>query len=179
MAMVKSFVLLLTAFFLASCTCGTPETIQLNELEERCGSLPCGVAVVSGSASIATTFHAGEHGIRLEKNSVMRIDSDPTKSTPLLAEAELRVIFHCDEKTSFDVVLGSEDAMGPTQVTLMGTPLTASGTAEFPVASFVIPGPNNQVLVRPQLRFLQFTTIGPGGCTLDDIWVLVEHLCQG
>lgn len=177
--MVKSFFFLFTMSFLAACTCGTPETIQLNELEEHCGSLPCGVKLVSGNASIVTTFHAGEQGIRLEKNSVMRIDSDATKSTPLLAEAQLRVLFHCDEKTSFDVVLGSQDASGPTEVTLTGMPSPASDTDELPLATFEIPGPNNQVLVRPQLRFLQFTTIGPGGCTLDDIWVMVEHLCQG
>jgi hypothetical protein len=179
MAMVKSFLLLSTAFWLAACYCGGPETIQLNELENRCGSLPCGVTLVSGNASIVPTFHKGEHGIRLDKNSVMRIDSDPSKATPLLAEAQLQVLFLCDENTSFDVVMGSEDASGPTEVTLMGKASPASGTDELPVATFEIPGPNNQVLVRPQLRFLQFTTIGPGGCTLDDIWVLVAHLCQG
>ncbi len=59
MAMVKSFLLLSTAFFLAACTCGPPETIQLNELEERCGSLPCGIKLVSGNASISAIHDDG------------------------------------------------------------------------------------------------------------------------
>lgn len=177
--MVKSFLFLAAAFLLVACSCGTPETIQQYDLEERCGSLPCGVNLVSGNASIVSTFHAGEHGILLEKNSVIRIDHDATKSAPLKFDVQLHVLFQCDENTSFDVVLGSEDASGPTEVNLTGMPIPVTNTDELLAATFPIPVPDSLVPDRPQLRFLQFTTVGPGGCTLDDIWVFVPHLCQG
>ena len=176
--MVKSILLVPLAFGLASC-CGGATTIQQYDLEDHCGFLPCGVTIVKGSASIVTTFHGGEHGLRLEKNTTMRIDQAASKPAPLDIDAHLQVLFLCDEGTSFDVVLGSEDANGPAMVTLMGTPSPPSDTDEFPVATFAIPGPEFGVLFRPQIRFLEFTTIGPGGCTLDNIWVYVPNLCAG
>jgi hypothetical protein len=178
MAMVKSFLSFPLAFVLAGC-CGGAQSIQQYDLEERCGSLPCGVSLVNGSASITTTFHAGEHGLRLEKNTSIRIDQDPTKPAPLEQEAQLQVLFLCDEGTNFEVVLGSEDASGPAEVSLTGTPSPPTDTDEFPVATFVIPVPGHEVFIRPQLRFLQFTTIGPGGCILDNMWVFVPNLCAG
>jgi hypothetical protein len=179
MAMVKPFLFVLTAFLLGACYCSGPITIYENDLEKQCGALPCGVTLLNGSASIVTTYHAGEHGIRLETNSAVRIDRDASTSAPLKVESQLQVLFLCDEGTSFDVVLGSEDATGPTEVTLTGMVSPKTDTGEIPVATFVIPVPGPEVSIRPQLRFLQFTTIGPGGCTLGGIWVYLPNLCQG
>lgn len=175
--MVKSLFLLSMPFWVASCYCGGPETIQEYDLENHCGSLPCDVKLLNGSAAIVTTYHSGEHGIRLEKNSAMRIDA--STPAPLEADAHLQVLFLCDANTSFDVVLGAEDTSGPTETNLMGMPSPPSTTGELSAATFVLPVPDSQVFVRPQLRFLQFTTMGPGGCTFDDIWVFTPNLCQG
>ena len=178
MAMVKSLIFFPAALLLAGC-CGGPQNIQRYDLEERCGSLPCGVTLLDGSASIVTTFHVAEQGIRLEKNTTIRIDQDPTKPAPLEQDAHLQVLFLCDAGTNFDVVVGSTDSSGPMEVTLVGTPSPPSKTSEMPVATFPIPGPAFGVLFRPQLQFLEFTTFGPGGCTLDNIWVHVPNLCPG
>ena len=179
MAMVKRSLLFLAMASLSGCVRPDPETAFQDDLEKLCGALPCGWTVESGSASRSATYHEGEHGLRLEAESAARFTVGSGSGVRLPSSANLQFMILCDPGVGLDVSFGYDDGTGPSEVSLAGTVAAGTDTREVPHASFPIPPLGGDAGVLPELRFLRFATLGPGACTIDDLWIFVPSVCGG
>ena len=178
--MVKLLVVSVFLLLLAGCNCPDGNTIYQDNLETTCNGLPCGFILEAGSASVGTTYHAGEHGIRIETASAVRKDFDVSANLTLTPETVVRWMALCDKSTSFEMVVGFDK--GTTDILEISPAGTLSPFKEpaavneilFPLGTL---GPTTPFPER--LRSLRLETLGPGGCTLDDLWIYLPIECGG
>jgi hypothetical protein len=164
------------AALLAGCPCdpGVPEVFH-EGFENWCGDMPCGWTLVAGSAEIASTYHAGEHGVALEAGSRMsyNLADLPLSPEPEAVDAIL-VLARCD--VPCEVVL--------TVVTDAGDLVATMDPGFSPAADLFETrrldlAPEGAGAGRHATRLAIEVTAG--SCTIDELWILsgMMRQCQG
>jgi hypothetical protein len=165
----------------AGCDCDTGRAaVYWESFEDACGEMPCGWEQVEGRAQRVSTYHAGEHGLRLERGAIVSTVPDGVFLEPYdpLArqEDEVYVAVQCQEGASLEFrveieVPGGLEVLTGTFIPLVYDPhsidvwrgrLVATGGGAWSSAA--------RVLV------IEVEQFGEGTCVIDDLRILTGEL---
>lgn len=112
--------ILLATLFVALTCCDDrpppPAHLLIEELENRCGELPCEWAQITGEpgqARYVETFHPGDHGIRLDGSgvSVRGPGGEPDQVLVTFGTVQAQLTAVCDPGSDLTVRIGLTQAM--------------------------------------------------------------------
>lgn len=195
------------ALLLGALACCDPNTeeefLWLETFEDVCDDgLPCGWQRVDGSPDdvryVSTSFHPGEHGIRLTGPATVRgPGSDGRAANFTLGSLEARFIARCDAGSSIEIVVGLRETTvsgmpsGRTDMTLPArvypaptwstTPETTIITSE---SAFVDGGLGPPVQGELEITSVLLSKTGPGSCEvaeliIDDVGASTRMVSDG
>ncbi len=165
-----------------------PRPLFEEELEERCGDLPCGWSQIEGAegqARYVTTFHSGDHGIRLAGSdvTVRGPGNEPGDVSLAFGTLSARLSAICDPGAELVIRVGLTDVAdtgtGPRLDTLEGRPSVSTewdvpATASLTALSALADGGfGSSPFVSGSFRVTGITLSkrGTGSCTVSRIVV--------
>jgi len=170
---VVGLIALWLGFGSGACDCGYPE-IFYDDLQTRCGGMPCGWDLVAGSAHLVRTFHSDAQGLALNGGAVVH-RALPDVAIGRGEALRLHALVACTAETTLGLAIEGESVDTPSQwVILLGaTGQGAGATVPFPRAEVILEVSEeeapNPAFVGRQLRLW---ADGAGTCTIDEIRLL-------
>ena len=173
----------LAALLLSGCPCdpGHPELFH-DRLEARCGELPCDWERLAGDVLVVTTWHAGEHALRLSGGARLTRHLPPVAVTGAYDGFLLAAAVECEGTATLSFAV-EVDAGGE-------EPLRFAATAQCPadgdevVEPCVVPvrdaaGAGPETLPTHYfIERLEIEQTGDGACVVDDVRILSGYMNQ-
>jgi hypothetical protein len=167
------------ACLLTACHCdpGIPEVFH-DGFEGGCGDVPCGWTLETGTSERVSTFHSGEHGVRLSDSArITRPIEDVELSENSETEDAVQLMVWCDAGTGLLVTLEAEEAGMPVLMAATLDPDTVEPDGLMPVVTLNLAGRTHPP-VATTLQQLSMELAGPGTCTIDEVRILSGHDLQ-
>lgn len=160
------------------CESGLPVALY-DDLQRRCGELPCGWSVEAGEARSTPTIHAAELGMALAAGARLRLDVDG--AVALEAESDGDAIYlmaGCSAGTGLAGTLTLTASDGSAWLLEGDIPPQQARIVDGVIGLSLMPLLPTGAEVRPAgaVEAITLEVVGPGRCIIDEVRLLAGRL---